>query len=772
MFRSCLRGTLRNGGLSLLAAAAAASSLVASAHATTYQPQPWGFGNCIPKNVTDANGNFSDQCKSGVANFVHRFDDGYNAHILPSMTQAFADWYGRHADRSEVFNESSTNGNAALYRNGLLYFHSHSIPTANLDGTGAPSGPLAQYALKDGPNGKPLYVKYGCDSSVHCSAYAGDITNSAFRAAMVQNMVSMYNAAAANGGAYKGIWLDDVIMDLRTTDAAQKGEHIVAPWSPTLNRYMTDADWRSYMALLVEDYRRALPRPIEFLINTPWNAGLNQGGVTLPDIQRVFKAATWMNIESGWTDTGIKEYGDWSMDAYRTWINAIHDNGAGVVYNEWSKTPTEREFGLASLLANTTGNDGIGEKNDEPADWWPGWDTNLGRAKSYLPTKWNGLNRRDFANGMVLTRDPSDSGVTTPITVTLPKQMYRLDGTAVTQVSLTPRTGAVLTDLPSYGSNAARADVLALGTGTGNTGSTLFQNTRRDMEASTPQRTLPTDAPINLTGDLDGDGMDELVSVYPGFFSGVLAKVVINWPRPNSYATPPATKTLAVALGNGTNGTYLADVTGDGKADLVTWNDTSITVAPNLLVSTSVQTWPIPADLHGDLTNAITDWTNDGVADLVTWTKAGVVRYAPSTRTGIAAPKAFLNDPSFVGSSANVVLDVPGDGSGGLIAIDPTGVRIVMNYNGQPDGMSDSRTYFPTPTGTFVGSSYYLKDMNYDGWKDLVVVKPSGKITYGTFLGSWGDMYVSNYYDVPSSQPLLGAKATLVGEFDRYRAYN
>ena len=80
------------------------------------------------------------------------------------------------------------------------------------------------------------------------------------------------------------------------------GSHLVTPWSPSLGRYMTVADWRNYMATLAEDYRRALPRPIEFLINTPWNAALNQGGATQPDIQRVFKVATWMNIESGWTE--------------------------------------------------------------------------------------------------------------------------------------------------------------------------------------------------------------------------------------------------------------------------------------------------------------------------------------------------------------------------------------------------------------------------------------------------------------------------------------
>ena len=77
-------------------------------------------------------------------------------------------------------------------------------------------------------------------------------------------------------------------------------------------------------------------------------------------------------------------------------------------------TNQEREYNLACYYLITNGYDTHDNSQATPDNWWSTYDLDLGAAVGGRYT-WNGLFRRDFANGMVLVNEPGASSATVSI---------------------------------------------------------------------------------------------------------------------------------------------------------------------------------------------------------------------------------------------------------------------------------------------------------------------------------------------------------------------
>jgi Hypothetical glycosyl hydrolase family 15 len=292
--------------------------------------------------------------------------------------------------------------------------------------------------------GRPLYIPWGCGGGT-CPQYAADVTNAAFRA----QFVAWARAMAAHG--YKGIWLDDVNLEFRVGDGSGRE---VAPVDPRTGRPMTWEAWRKAVAEFVEQIRAALPASVEIVHNAIWYAA-RPARQDDPYVQREIRAADVVNLERGVNDDGLSGgNGEWSLNAFLAYVDRVHALGRSVVFDAYDGSAAGREYSLANYFLISTGRDGVGESHAAPGDWWRGWDVDLGAARG-ARTTWNGLLRRDFANGMVLVNEPDAP----TRTIALPHAMWTADGRAVTSVTLAAKRGAVLVGAPPAAGAPAAAPV-------------------------------------------------------------------------------------------------------------------------------------------------------------------------------------------------------------------------------------------------------------------------------------------------------------------------
>jgi hypothetical protein len=249
-------------------------------------------------------------------------------------------------------------------------------------------------------------------------------------------------------------------------------------------------------------------------------------------------------------------------------------------------------------------------------------------------------------------------------------------------------------------------------------------------------------------GDVDGDGKADLVSVGNGYI-GML---------PSTGTAFGGYVTAYVGAFGGGYGNMMGDVTGDGKADMVTLGSSSITVLPSTNgVFGGAQTW-LNGFFYGDHGNMLGDIDGDGKADLVGLgdTYVGVLRSKGNTfgpyETGLYRP--------FYGDHGTFLADVDGDGRADLVALTDSGV-FVARANGASPGnelFGPNELWF---SSSFFGSmGTQLADVNGDGRADLVAFD-NGAVHV---IRSTGTSFGAS--ETWSGNTLSGGYTTLLGDID------
>jgi hypothetical protein len=358
--------------------------------------------------------------EAGRVKFVKRTDSSFDR-FTSAPTAAFTAWMNQNFWRAEVFSPYFDD-KTAWYPHGWAYRDLYALYNGSSFASTHP-----EWILRDAA-GNPLYIPYGCSGGT-CPQYAADIGSPSFRQAWIANA----KAEVAKG--YAGLWIDDVNLEMRVGDGT---EHEVAPIDPRTGLALTSQMWREYVATFVEEIRRALPG-VELVHNSIWFAGGAERDSN-QFVKREIAAADYINLERGVNDPGLTGgSGQWSLQALLSFIDRVHAAGKGVIVDGGDGSAAGREYSLASYFLISSGNDGVGLGSMTPENWWPAFNIDLGAAEAER-TSWQGLLRRDFANGLVLVNEPQAP----TRTVALPRPMLATTGTVVSSVTLAAGQGAVL----------------------------------------------------------------------------------------------------------------------------------------------------------------------------------------------------------------------------------------------------------------------------------------------------------------------------------------
>ena len=345
--------------------------------------------------------------------------DPYTNNPSPEQEQ----WMRDHWARAVVYS-TYWDSRTRWFPNGWGYLDAYALYRTSTLATQHP-----EWILKDAA-GNNLYIPWGCSGGV-CPQYAADIGSPSWR----QYYISQAQRLAGLG--YKGIFVDDVDMDMNTGNGAGTK---VAPIDPRTGQEMTDSAWKDYFASFLEALRTAVPG-LEIVHNSVWFAGGGAHDATNPSIERQVRAADVVNIERGFNDGGLTGgTGTWSVYALMRYIDNVHSYGARVILQSYANNVTAAEYNLAGYFLVNDGDDYVSTSVGMlQGQWWSGYDTNLGDAKGarYL---WNGVWRRDFTGGFVLLNEP---GATTK-TLNLGTSARTTSGASVSSITLAPAQGAVL----------------------------------------------------------------------------------------------------------------------------------------------------------------------------------------------------------------------------------------------------------------------------------------------------------------------------------------
>ena len=340
-----------------------------------------------------------------------------------SPSSAQQQWLRAHFSRMAVFSPYFDD-KTSWYPHALVYRNLYGIPRESPLVHGHPD-----WILRDS-HGNLLYIPWGCAQGI-CPQYAGDVSNSQFRDWWIAQTLSILSHR------YLGLWIDDVNMEFRVADGTGKQ---IAPIDSTTGQLMTWDAWRRYIAGFVEQIRAAFPRA-EIIHNSIWFAGPAGIRDSDPAIQRQIKAADNLNIERGIANdlnltggTGV-----WSLDALFAYVDRVHAAGRGVTLEEYKLAPPQQEYALAGYFLISSGNDRFGDLSTNPANWFTGYDVDLGNPVGPRTYR-NGVFQRVFSCVLVLAGEPG----LRPQTITLDGAFKTLDGRSVHSVQLSEREGVVL----------------------------------------------------------------------------------------------------------------------------------------------------------------------------------------------------------------------------------------------------------------------------------------------------------------------------------------
>jgi Malectin domain len=356
---------------------------------------------------------------SGCVHFFMRTEGGYGQY-LTNTTPSQELWFQDHFWGLQTYSPSQDQI-LSWYNNAFVYVESYGVP---------PGSPLAlahpEWIMKD-INGNPLYVNYNCSNGA-CSQWSFDFSNVNFVQYLLNNQIL---PDLAKG--YEGIWLDNVDMQMNTSDG---NGNPVAPVDSATGAPMTQAGWEQYMANFVTQIRQATPNA-KILHNMVWFAGTQPAGSD-PYVTQEILAADIVNLERGISDPNlVAGSGQFSMSSFLTFIDYVHSLNRPVDIQELA---FNGDYGLAGYFLISSGMDLLSNDQITPNNWWSGYDVNLGTPYA-VRYAWNGVLRRDFTNGLVFLNPPGSATAT----FALPSGSFvNTSGAVTTSVTLAAGQAAVL----------------------------------------------------------------------------------------------------------------------------------------------------------------------------------------------------------------------------------------------------------------------------------------------------------------------------------------
>ena len=227
--------------------------------------------------------------------------------------------------------------------------------------------------------------------------------------------------------------------------------------------------------------------------------------------------------------------------------------------------------------------------------------------------------------------------------------------------------------------------------------------------------------------DVTGDGRADAVA-----FDGTSVWVMVANSTGNGFGPPTPWSSSLFYGEHDTFSTMLGDVTGDGKADAVAFDGTSAWV---LVSNGSGFGPPTPWSnytFYGTLASStlanptqLADVTGDGKADAVAFDGSSVwVMASNGAGTGFLPPAAWSNS-LFYGEHdtfSTMLGDVTGDGKADAVAFDGTSAWVLVSNGsgfGPPMPWSNAPFYGTLPSST-LGNPTQLGDVNGDGKADAV----------------------------------------------------
>lgn len=275
----------------------------------------------------------------------------------------------------------------------------------------------------------------------------------------------------------------------------------------------------------------------------------------------------------------------------------------------------------------------------------------------------------------------------------------------------------------------------------------FIEATNTSAFPTTPVAMSPSQAVV--ADDINGDGKPDIVAVQIN--GGNYVSVLINTTVPGSN-TPTFTAAQKISVGNQPLSVALADINGDGKADIIVGNqgDGTISVllnttAPGSLVATFASPQTFAAGTPGNQTFvAAADFNGDGKTDLAVSSSNGSVAVLLNTTSpgslnaSFSAPQAFT---TATGPDGIVAADVNGDGKPDLAVADYSGSVSVLVNTTTAGSFTPSFAPEKLLTAQSETKSVVAGDLNGDGKPDLVadnIFTPSQSVFLNTSVPGGG----------------------------------
>ena len=262
--------------------------------------------------------------------------------------------------------------------------------------------------------------------------------------------------------------------------------------------------------------------------------------------------------------------------------------------------------------------------------------------------------------------------------------------------------------------------------------------------------------------DVDGDGdLDALGSVRGSFDDGTLVKLWMNNGN-GTFAQP-----VQFTTGQGPTEMIIADMNGDGHADVVTANYGGKSVS--VLRHNGQQGFLPPVTVATGLGNdkiAAADVNGDGKIDIAvggfdfnssTWKHAILLG---DGQGGLGAPTLYDPAPGArIGTSAVALRDLDNDGDadlmgGGLFSAGSVDAGAVTIRRNNGSGAFGPATIIQFPNFTETPKDINTADLNNDGFADIIAAVPSGRAVEGfvTLLSNGSGGYLAPMYVEASQQ--------------------